>query len=38
MNEFNQTLLMITHDDNIAKMADRVITISDVKIIKDEVK
>ena len=38
VNEFNQTLLMITHDDSIAKMADRVITINDGKIVKDEVK
>lgn len=38
VNEFNQTLLMITHDDNIAKTADRVITIKDGKIVKDEVK
>lgn len=38
VSELNQTLLMITHDENIAKQADRVITISDGKIIKDEKK
>ena len=38
VNDFNQTLVMITHDENIAKQADRVITISDGKLIKDERK
>lgn len=38
VSELNQTLLMITHDENIAKEADRIITISDGKIIKDERK
>ncbi|MDY2794152.1 MAG: ABC transporter ATP-binding protein [Peptostreptococcus porci] len=38
VSELNQTLVMITHDENIAKQADRVITISDGKIIKDERK
>lgn len=38
VNDFNQTLVMITHDENIAKEADRIITISDGKIIKDERK
>ena len=38
VNDFNQTLVMITHDENKAKQADRVITISDGKIIKDERK
>ena len=38
VNDFNQTLVMITHDENMAKQADRVITISDGKIIKDERK
>ena len=38
VNDFNQTLVMITHDENISKQADRVITISDGKIIKDERK
>jgi putative ABC transport system ATP-binding protein len=35
VKEFNQTLVMITHDDRIAETADRIITISDGKIIKD---
>ena len=38
VSELNQTLLMITHDENIAKEVDRIITISDGKIIKDERK
>ena len=33
---FNQTLLIITHDENIALQADRVIAISDGKIVRDE--
>lgn len=32
VKEFNQTLVMITHNDEIAKMADIVITIADGKI------
>lgn len=32
VKEFKQTLVMITHNDEISKMADRVITISDGKI------
>ena len=36
VNDFNQTLVMITHDENIARQADRLITISDGKIISDE--
>jgi len=36
VKDLNQTLLMITHDENIAKQADRLITISDGKIISDE--
>ncbi len=34
--KYNQTIIMITHDLEIAKEADRVITIDDGKIIKDE--
>jgi len=34
---FNQTLLIITHDENVALQADRVITIGDGKIHRDEV-
>lgn len=33
--KFNQTLILITHDSNIASMADRVITIEDGRIIED---
>lgn len=31
--EFNQTIIMITHNDDIARMADRIIRIEDGKII-----
>lgn len=34
---FNQTLLLITHDEKIALQADRIITIGDGKIVSDEV-
>jgi putative ABC transport system ATP-binding protein len=34
---FNQTLLVITHDENVALQADRVITIGDGQILRDEV-
>jgi len=33
---YNQTLIMITHDEKIALQADRIITISDGQIINDE--
>ena len=32
-----QTLILITHDENIALQADRIITISDGRILRDEV-
>ncbi len=35
--KYNQTLILISHDMNIASMADRVITIVDGKISSDEV-
>ena len=35
--KYNQTLILITHDINIAKSADRVITIEDGQITSDEV-
>lgn len=35
--KYNQTIIMITHDLNLAKEADRIITIQDGKIISDEV-
>ncbi len=34
--KYNQTVIVITHDLEIAKQADRIITIDDGKIIKDE--
>lgn len=34
---YNQTLLIITHDENIALQADRIITINDGTILRDEV-
>ena len=33
----NQTILLVTHDEKIALQSDRIITIGDGKIIKDEV-
>lgn len=36
--EYNQTIVMITHDEEIARVADRTITITDGKIVSDEVK
>jgi len=35
--KYNQTLVMITHDEKIALQADRIITISDGAIVSDEV-
>lgn len=35
--ELNQTLIVITHDENIALQADRIISIEDGKITRDEV-
>lgn len=34
--EFNQTMIIITHDENIALQCDRIITISDGKIVSDK--
>lgn len=36
--EFNQTVIMITHDERIALSADRVIAIEDGRIARDEVR
>lgn len=36
--ELKQTVIMITHDNELARIADRIITIDDGKIIKDERK
>ncbi len=33
---FKQTLIVITHDENVALMADRVIAIEDGRIVRDE--
>ena len=35
--KYNQTVIIITHDEKIALEADRIITIDDGKIIKDEI-
>jgi putative ABC transport system ATP-binding protein len=35
--KYNQTLVLITHDERIALEADRIISIEDGEIIKDEV-
>ncbi len=34
--QFKQTLIVITHDENVALMADRVIAIEDGRIVRDE--
>lgn len=33
---YGQTLLLVTHDENIALQADRIITISDGRVVRDE--
>ena len=35
--KYNQTILLVTHDEKIALQADRIITIGDGKVVKDEV-
>ena len=35
--KYNQTILLVTHDEKIALQAGRIITIGDGKIVKDEV-
>ena len=35
--KFNQTILLVTHDEKVALQADRIITIGDGQIISDEV-
>ncbi len=37
VKKYNETLIVITHDLNIAKQADRIISIEDGSIVKDEV-
>ena len=36
--KYNQTVIIITHDENIALQADRIMSIEDGKIARDEVK
>ena len=35
--KYKQTIIMVTHDQELAKYAKRIITIEDGKIVKDEV-
>ncbi len=37
IKKYNQTLILVTHDLNIASLADRIITIGDGEIVKDQV-
>lgn len=34
--KYNQTLVLVTHDENIALQADRIITVADGRVIRDE--
>lgn len=34
--KYHQTLIIITHDENIALQADRILAIEDGRIIRDE--
>ena len=34
--KYGQTLILVTHDENIALQADRIITIADGRIVRDE--
>lgn len=34
--KYNQTLIIVTHDESIALQADRIVTIADGKVIRDE--
>ena len=34
--KYHQTLIIVTHDENIALQADRIITIADGKVARDE--
>ena len=34
-HKYRQTLILVTHDENIALQADRIITIADGKIVRD---
>ena len=33
--KYNQTIIVVTHDEKVAQMADRIIQIEDGKIVKD---
>lgn len=33
-NQFQQTIVLITHDNDIAQMADRIVRIEDGRIVK----
>lgn len=35
-NKYHQTLIIVTHDENIALQADRIICITDGKVVRDE--
>ncbi|OJT84203.1 peptide ABC transporter ATP-binding protein, partial [Clostridioides difficile] len=37
-SKYHQTLIIVTHDENIALQADRIICISDGKVVRDERK
>ena len=34
--KYGQTLILVTHDENIALQADRIIGISDGRVVRDE--
>ncbi len=36
IKKYGQTLLLVTHDENISLQADRIITIADGKVVRDE--
>lgn len=36
--KYNQTIILVTHDIDVAKQADRIITLQDGKIVRDEVQ
>ena len=36
--EYKQTIILVTHDEKIAKEADRILTVADGKIIKEEIQ
>ena len=35
VKEYHQTLVMITHDETIAQMADRIVMIEDGKVVRN---